>query len=89
MHTITRGIHRYTRLSQWYGRRFVELGADLNVRNNDCETPIFMTVDTFCGPMVRGLNEGTFTSRMLFIHVMEGPRHDRQRHRRIHSSKGF
>ena len=65
------------------------LGADLNARNNDCETPIFMTVDTFCGPMVRGLNEGTFTSRMLFIHVMEGPRHDRQRHRRIHSSKGF
>jgi len=24
--------------------------------------------------MVRGLNEATFTSKMFFIHVMEGPR---------------
>ena len=28
----------------------------------------------FCGPMVRGRNEATFTSKVFIIHVMEGPR---------------
>src|ERR1700676_751791 len=29
----------------------------------------------YCGLMVRGRNEAIFTSKMFFIHVMEGPRH--------------
>ena len=28
------------------------LGADLNARNNDCETPIFMTVDNDAIPLL-------------------------------------